>query len=226
MSKIPDFHNRRLLLQALTHRSYVNEHPEEGHNERLEYLGDAILSFLCAEYLYDSPSMEMAEDEMTQRRAALVNEKQLAKFATDLGLEFHMRLGKGVIQEGGFQNPNLLSSTFEALIGAYYLDRRGNNENAIEAVRAFIEPFFESVPETTTASKSFTDAKNRLQEWSQKQYEGLKPEYVIVSMTGPDHAKEFIVEVLVNGELLGKGKGTKKKEAEKALRTLRKQGCI
>ena len=122
MHKLLNFHNEKLLRHALTHRSYVNENPGAGeHNERLEFLGDAILNFLSGEYLYRSHP-EKGEDELTRRRSALVDEKQLARFAEDVGLNFKIRLGQGAIRDGGFHNPNLLSSTFEAVIGAYYLD--------------------------------------------------------------------------------------------------------
>ncbi|CAN1210076.1 Ribonuclease 3 [Tumidithrix helvetica PCC 7403] len=251
MKKIPDFENTSLLHRALTHSSYTNEHPEEkGHNERLEFLGDAILSFLSAEYLYDHHQYpEMGEDEMTRRRSALVDEKQLARFASDLNLNFHMRLGKGMIQEGGFQNPNLLSSTFEALVAAYYLDQRNANgrTHAIESVHSFVKKLFESVPEETVVVRSNTDSKNRLQEWAQKQpvkpeiqlqidvgklkASALLPVYTVVKETGADHTKEFTIEVKVQGELLGQGKGKSKKEAEKkaaekALNQLRQLGRI
>lgn len=164
MYKLLMFRDDKLLRRALTHRSYVNENPEEGeHNERLEFLGDAILNFLSGEYLYRSHP-DRGEDELTRRRSALVDEKQLAKFAIEVGLDFKMRLGKGAIRDGGYQNPNLLSSTFEAVIGAYYLD---NNSN-IEAVRAIIEPLFESVPEQIVVVRSNVDSKNRFQEWVQR----------------------------------------------------------
>ncbi|WP_279605529.1 ribonuclease III family protein, partial [Aetokthonos hydrillicola] len=136
MHKLLVFQNEELLYRALTHRSYVHENPQAGeHNERLEFLGDALLNFLSGEYLY-CRYPDKGEDELTRRRSALVDEKQLAKFAIAIGLDLRMRLGKGAIREGGFQNPNLLSSTFEAIVGAYYLD---NNLN-VEALRAAVEP--------------------------------------------------------------------------------------
>ncbi len=141
MHKLLIFDDEKLLRRALTHRSYVHENPGEGeHNERLEFLGDALLNFLSGKYLY-SCHPEMGEDELTRRRSALVDEKQLAKFAEEVGLDFRIRLGKGAIRDGGYQNPNLLSSTFEAVIAAYYLDKNLD----IEAVRTLIEPLFDSV---------------------------------------------------------------------------------
>ncbi|MDZ8224763.1 MULTISPECIES: ribonuclease III [unclassified Nostoc] len=228
MHKILMFHNEKLLRRALTHRSYVHENPGEGeHNERLEFLGDALLNFLSGEYLYKCHP-EMGEDELTRRRSALVDEKQLAKFAEEVGLDFRMRLGKGAIRDGGFQNPNLLSSTFEAVLGAYYLD----NDSNIEAVRAIIEPLFDSVdPKHIIVSRSNVDSKNRFQEWVQRNVTPNPPKYFTEQIGGPSHAPEFIAKVLVNEKIYGEGKGRNKKEAEKAaaedaLDKLKKQGLL
>jgi ribonuclease III len=228
MHKLLIFHNEKLLRQALTHRSYVHENPGEGeHNERLEFLGDALLNFLSGEYLY-SCHPEMGEDELTRRRSALVDEKQLAKFAEEVGLDFRMRLGKGAIRDGGFQNPNLLSSTFEAVLGAYYLD----NDSNIEAVRAIIEPLFDSVDSKhIVVSRSNVDSKNRFQEWVQRNVTPNPPKYFTEQIGGPSHAPEFIAKVLVDEKFYGEGKGRNKKEAEKAaaedaLTKLKKQGLL
>ncbi|MBD2521905.1 ribonuclease III [Nostoc sp. FACHB-133] len=228
MHKLLIFHNEKLLRQALTHRSYVHENPGEGeHNERLEFLGDALLNFLSGEYLY-SCHPEMGEDELTRRRSALVDEKQLAKFAEEVGLDFRMRLGKGAIRDGGYQNPNLLSSTFEAVLGAYYLDNASN----IEAVRAIIEPLFDSVdPKHIVVSRSNVDSKNRFQEWVQRNVTPTPPKYFTEQIGGPSHAPEFIAKVLVDEKIYGEGKGRNKKEAEKAaaedaLTKLKKQGLL
>lgn len=160
MHKLLTFRDEKLLRQALTHRSFINEHPGETHNERLEFLGDAILTFISGDYLYRRYP-DIGEDEMTRRRSSLVDEKQLAKFALEVGLDFRMRLGKGAIQEGGVNNPNLQSSTFEAVVGAYYLD----NDREMEALRPLIESFFNAVLPTVTETRSHIDAKNRFQEW-------------------------------------------------------------
>ncbi|MEH1939490.1 MAG: ribonuclease III [Nostoc sp.] len=228
MHKLLIFHNEKLLRQALTHRSYVHENPGEGeHNERLEFLGDALLNFLSGEYLY-SCHPEMGEDELTRRRSALVDEKQLAKFAEEVGLDFRMRLGKGAIRDGGYQNPNLLSSTFEAVLGAYYLD----NDSNIEAVRDIIEPLFDSVdPKHIILSRSNVDSKNRFQEWVQRNVTPTPPKYFTEQIGGPSHAPEFIAKVLVDGKIYGEGKGRNKKDAEKAaaedaLAKLKKQGLL
>jgi len=208
--KLPTFKNEKLLRRALTHRSYVNENPSEGeHNERLEFLGDALLTFLSGEYLYRRHP-EMAEDQLTRRRSALVDEQQLARFAIDIGLDLKMRLGKGALREGGITNPNLLSSTFEALIGAYYLDN-----SDIELVRAYVEPLFDSVPEKVVESRSSVDSKNRFQEWVQANIDTTPPKYVTVQSGGLSHAPEFISKVLVGEKIYGEGKGRSKKEAEK-----------
>lgn len=161
MHKLLTFKDESLLRHALTHRSYINENPgETQQNERLEFLGDAILNFLSGEYLY-SRYPEMGEDQMTRRRAALVDEKQLAKFAIEVGLDFRMRLGKGAILDGGYQNPNLLSSTFEAVIGAYYLD----NDRHIETIRPIVEQLFDSVPPEIVISRSNVDSKIDFKNW-------------------------------------------------------------
>jgi ribonuclease-3 len=226
MHKLLTFRNERLLRQALTHRSYVNENSGEDHNERLEFLGDAILNFISGDYLYRCYP-EIGEDEMTRRRSSLVDEKQLAKFARELGLDFRMRLGKGAIQEGGFNNPNLQSSTFEAVVGAYYLDRDRN----IEAVRPIIESFFGSVLSLEKEHRSNVDSKNRFQEWVHEKIGSVLPRYVTERVGGPDHAPEYLARVSVNDRVYGEGKGCGKKEAEKwaaenALSKLKVQGLI
>lgn len=215
MHELLKFSNEKLLRQALTHRSYVNENPELGeeNNERLEFLGDALLTFLSGEYLYhhrDHP--KMAEDQMTRRRSALVDEKQLARFAIEIGLDFKMRLGKGAIREGGITNPNLLSSTFEAVIGAYYLD---NNSN-IEAVRPHVKELFDSVPESIVVSRSDVDSKGRFQQLVLANIDPTPPKYVTVQAGGLAHAPEFTAKVFVGEKEWGEGKGRSKKDAEKA----------
>ena len=224
---IPEFRDEKLLRLALTHRSYVNENSEEKEsNERLEFLGDALLTFLSGEYLY-SRHPNMGEDQMTRRRSALVDEKQLAKFAIEIGLDFRMRLGKGAIRDGGFTNPNLLSSTFEAFIGAYYLD---NNSN-IQPVRTLVKKLFDSVPENIVVSRSNVDSKNQLQEWVQINISPEPPRYLTEKAGGLDHSPVFKAQVIVGNRVFGEGTGTSKKDAEKraaedALAKLRKQGLL
>jgi ribonuclease-3 len=227
MHQLLKFNDEKLLRRALTHRSYINENPGEGgDNERLEFLGDAILNFISGEYLYQV-NPEMGEDEMTRRRSALVDEKQLARFAIEVGLDFRMRLGQGAIRDGGYQNPNLLSSTFEAVIGAYYLDNHRN----IEVLRPLVEQLFDSVPKEVMAVRSNIDSKNKFQELMQANGATTPPKYVTEKLGGADHAPEFISRVYVDGKLYGEGKGSSKKTAEKqaaedALSKLRKRGLL
>lgn len=227
MHKLLMFNDEKLLRRALTHRSYINENPQEsGDNERLEFLGDAILNFISGEYLYQL-NPEMGEGEMTRRRAALVDEKQLAKFAVEVGLDFRMRLGQGAIRDGGYQNPNLLSSTFEAVVGAYYLDRQRD----IGLLRPLVEELFNSVPKEVMMVRSNIDSKNKFQEFIQKNGAANPPNYVTERLGGPDHAPEFISRVYVGEKLYGEGKGLSTKSAEKsaaedALAKLRKQGLF
>lgn len=211
MHIILKFKDERLLRRALTHRSYANENPgDSGDNERLEFLGDAILTFLSGEYLYHHHG-EMGEDEMTRRRSVLVDEKQLAKFAIDVGLQFKMQLAPGLIRDGGYQNLNLLSSTFEAVIGAYYLD----NNRDIEVVRKIVEELFDSVPQEAVGTRSNVDSKNQLQEWVQANGAANPPKYVTEKVGGTDHAPEFLSKVYVAEKFYGEGKGRSKKDAEK-----------
>jgi ribonuclease III len=206
MHQLLQIKDQDLRSRSLTHRSYVNEHPQvSGDNERLEFLGDAILNFLSGEYLYRRYP-EMAEGEMTRRRAALVDEKQLAKFAIEVGIQHQMRLGHGVAQDGGTENPNLLSSTFEAVVGAYYLDANGQ----IDRLRPLLEPLFDSVPLTSNV-----DVKNRLQEYLHAQGLTITPSYKHHRSGGPDHAPEFVAFVYLGDRLLGTGQGRSTKIAEK-----------
>ena len=225
MHKLLIFNDEKLLRRSLTHRSYVNENPGDGDNERLEFLGDAILNFISGEYLYRIHP-ELGEDEMTRRRAALVDERQLARFATEVGLDFRMRLGQGAIRDGGYQNPNLLSSTFEAVVGAYYLDR----DRDIEALRPLVEQLFDSVPQEVMIVRSNVDSKNKFQEFAQAN-DATTPKYVTEQIGGADHAPEFASRVYVGDKLYGEGKGRGKKDAEKqaaedAISKLKKRGLL
>jgi ribonuclease III len=211
MHKLLIFNDEKLLRQALTHRSYAHEHPDEtSDNERLEFFGDAILTFISGEYLYQRHP-EMGEDEMTRRRAALVDEKQLAKFASEVGLDFRMRLGEGLIRTGGYHSPNLLSSTFEAVVGAYYLDKGCD----IEAIRSSIYELFDAVPQVTKLNYSTVDPKNKFQTFVQASGATTPPKYVTEKKGGSDHSPEFISKVYVSDKFCGEGKGRSKKDAEK-----------
>ncbi|MEQ8970873.1 MAG: ribonuclease III [Coleofasciculus sp. C1-SOL-03] len=214
MRQLPTIKNETLQLSALTHRSYVNEHPDAGeHNERLEFLGDAVLGFVVGELLYHRYP-DLSEAHLTRLRSNLVDEKQLAKFASQLGIGELMRLGKGADKEGGRQNPALLSDTFEAYMAAYYI------ESGIDAVRQFIHPLFRDVADsivfqTSDAEpKNLVDAKGRFQQWALATFVE-NPKYSIIDESGLDHAKEFTAEVRVKGKVYGVGKGRRKQDAEK-----------
>ncbi|MGK7931409.1 MAG: ribonuclease III [Microcystaceae cyanobacterium] len=213
MHQLYNFNNDHLLRLALTHCSFANENEETEDNEQLEFLGDSILNFISGEYLYKRLSkLGKKEGEMTRIRSTLVDEKQLAKFAIEIGLDLRMRLGKGLILEQGYQNENLLSSTFEALIGAYYLDQDSN----IEAVKDCIVPLFESVlTHNKIELRASADSKNRLQEWVQAQKITVPPKYHTERIGGADHAPIFRSIVSVNDQEYGEGTGKNKKEAEK-----------
>jgi ribonuclease-3 len=208
---LPSFQNPAWLQQAMTHKSYAREHPEaSGDNERLEFLGDAILTFLCGEFLFERYP-DRPEGELTPLRASLVDATQLGKFAQRLALNEHLRLGKGVEGSGGRHNPRLLSSAFEALVGAFFLDQRSR----IEPVRDFVFPLFESVVEALADPTRNINEKSALQEWSLAQ-SGPIPTYAIVAESGPDHAKEFVAEVRLATQVVGQGQGRRKQDAEKA----------
>lgn len=200
------FPHLRLITRALTHRSYVNEHPEVPEdNERLEFLGDAVLDFIVGAWLYHR-FPEMAEGQLTRMRSALVRTEQLAKFARKLNLGPAMRLGRGELYGGGRDRDALLCDTFEALVGALYL------HGDVDAVRTFIFPFLEEAAEEIALQPDVYDAKSRLQEWAQARKLGI-PRYETRHAEGPDHAKTFTVEVFINGKLCGSGAGPNKQMA-------------
>jgi ribonuclease-3 len=215
MLKLPTIKNETLRLCALTHRSYINENPQAGEsNERLEFLGDAVLNFLIGELVYQRYP-QMSEAQLTRMRSYLVDEKQLAKFANQLKIGDLMRLGNGAIKEGGQKNPALLSDTFEAIIGAYELDA------GIDAVRKYVHKLFIPIadeiaqtPVSQLQAKTALDFKSQLQQWTQERYVE-NPEYCLIEESGPDHAKEFTVAVRINGKVCGIGQGNSKKNAEK-----------
>lgn len=201
------FSNINLLKQAFTHSSYVNEQRESGEedNERLEFLGDAVLELAVSHFLFQTyPDME--EGEMTKLRAAIVCEPSLVSFAEELGFGQLMRLGKGEELTGGRKRPALLADAFEAFIGAIYLDQ------GLEQVFSFLQQYVFPKVEAG-AFTALMDYKSQLQEYVQR--EGLgKVEYEIIAERGPAHEKEFFAEVRLNGKTYGQGSGKSKKEAE------------
>ncbi len=222
MFQLPVFQQPQMFHQAMTHTSYVNEHPDQDHNERLEFLGDAVLTFLSGEFLYQQYPTE-SEGILTPLRAALVDAPQLTKFAQMLNLGQYLRLGRGEEQRGGRQNPKLLSSAFEALVGAYFLDSGSD----MSALRTYVLPFFRLAVEQGLQAKAAMNTKGRLQEWAQVEF-GEAPKYYTIAETGPDHAKQFTVEVRVVGRVYGQGSGGSKQEAEKqaALEALVRLGLL
>ncbi|MCI0554694.1 MAG: ribonuclease III [Anaerolineae bacterium] len=199
------FSNLALLTRALTHRSYVNENPNAiEDNERLEFLGDAVLDFIVGAWVYHR-FPEMPEGDLTKMRSAIVRNDQLADFARHLNLGPALRLGRGEFASGGRQRDGLLGSVFEALIGALYLDL------GLGAVEAFVHPLLEQVREAILTKVH--DPKSQLQEWAQAQKLGA-PRYKTIATAGPDHAKEFDVQVEIGGQVVGQGHGKNKHAAE------------
>jgi len=206
---LPEFKDPLLLRRALTHSSYVNEHPHEPEdNERLEFLGDAVLDYIAGAFLYHRYP-EMREGKLTRLRAALVCTEQLATLAEIVGLPQLMRIGRGEEEAGGRQRPTLLCATFEAVIGAYSLDA------GLEATRRFVEPLLANAAERILREATDVDPKSMLQEWSQAEA-GITPLYRLTHVNGPDHCREFTVEVLVGSEVQGTGVGRSKQAAERA----------
>lgn len=203
------FENYFLLSRALTHRSYLNENKDAiEDNERLEFLGDAVLDFIVAEWLYNHYP-EKPEGDLTRLRAALVHTDQLAKFAKEIKLGQALRLGRGEIQAGGRERLTLLCDAFEALIGALYL------QGGIQAVNQFMMPLLENVVDEIFIHHLDEDTKSRLQEWAQGNGYA-SPKYVLIGEEGPDHAKNFEMEVRIGKKTYGRGTGSSKQTAEKA----------
>lgn len=195
------FANISLLARALTHRSYVNENPNSlEDNERLEFLGDAVLDFIVGAWVYNR-FPEMPEGDLTKMRSAFVRNDQLAIFARSIDLGHALHLGRGEFSSGGNRRDGLLGSAFEALIGALYLDA------GLEKVEQFVHPLLEQSQDYII--EEIHDPKSVLQEWAQAEKLG-SPQYVTVSSTGPDHAKVFEVEVRIQGTVYGRGHGSSK----------------
>ena len=202
------FKNKDLLIQAFCHRSYLNENPVFylPHNERLEFLGDAVLELVITEYLYQKYPKK-SEGELTNWRAALVNAKMLSEIARDLDFNDFLLLSRGEAKELGKARQYILANTFEAFVGALYLDR------GIEVCQKFIEKNLTKELPRIIEKGLFKDAKSRFQEEAQERT-GITPIYKVLEEWGPDHARHFIIGVFLNQELVAKGEGSSKQEAE------------
>ena len=199
------FQNLEYLQIALTHSSYANEKKHKVfNNERQEFLGDAVLSILVSDYLFHH--FRMAEGDLTKLRAAIVCEKALCGFARTLQLGGYLYLGKGEEQMGGRDRPSILADAFEALLAAVYLD------GGLEPARRFVIPFAEEIL-NGNHQEEFRDYKTHLQEIVQKNPEEVLY-YILTDESGPDHDKRFEVEVHLNSNVIGRGKGRSKKVAE------------
>lgn len=197
-----------LLCRALTHRSFLNEHPDAiEDNERLEFLGDAVLDFVVGAWLYNELP-ELSEGVLTKYRSALVHTQQLAEFARKIKLGDALRLGKGELQAGGKDKTALLCDAFEAVIGAIYLDQ------GIDGVKSFLYPMISEALDDIIVNHKGEDPKSQLQEIAQAENLPM-PQYVVVRELGPDHAKVYEIEVRIDDQTLGTGKGTSKQIATK-----------
>lgn len=201
------FKNKNLLQQVFVHRSYLNEHPnfKLPHNERLEFLGDAVLELIVTEYLY--LNYQNPEGELTNWRSALVKGEMLSKVASDINIGEQLLLSKGEEKSGGKQRELILANTLEALIGAVYLEF--GQKTAKKLVEQYLIKYLDEILE----KKLYQDSKSRLQEWSQE-IKALTPNYRLISEAGPDHAKVFTVGVYLGEEMLAEGKGSSKQRAE------------
>lgn len=202
------FQNPQLLKEALVHRSYLNEAKEKGlcSNERLEFLGDAVLSFITSEWLFRK-FPNYPEGQLTNLRSNLVKTESLAKIAKKFDLGKFLFLSKGEKEEGGDNNPVLLANAFEAVLGAIFLDK------GIETVKKFVREHFKNLLKTLILKGEFKDFKSLLQEKTQSENK-LTPVYKVVKETGPDHAKTFTVGVFLGKKLLAEGRGKNKQSAE------------
>lgn len=202
------FRDERLLHNALVHSSYANEHKDRGvrSNERLEFLGDSVLGMICAEYIF-SEFYDLPEGDLTKLRAAIVCEKALFEFGQAIRLGEHLMLGRGERAGGGMQRPSVIADAVEAVIAALYLD------GGFEAARGFVLPFIREKAQETLNSAAVIDYKTALQEIVQKNHEETLS-YRLKEESGPDHNKCFVVEVLINRNVIAEGEGRSKKQAE------------
>ena len=209
MNRLPEFKDKTLLKQAFIHRSYLNETKEKlSSNERLEFLGDSILSFVVSKYLYDTfPDYD--EGILTNIRSLVVNTKSLAKIAIEFKLGQFLMLSRGEEESNGRENESLLANVVEAVIGALFIDQ------GIEAVKEFILSILAPKIDLIVSKKAFKDPKSLLQEFVQSQKQN-SPIYKVLEEEGPPHAKIFTIGVLIQDEIMGQGVGKSKQEAEEA----------
>ncbi|NCO79755.1 ribonuclease III [Candidatus Falkowbacteria bacterium CG_4_9_14_3_um_filter_38_19] len=203
------FNNKDLLRQAVVHRSYLNEHPdfELGHNERLEFLGDAVLEIIVTEYLFNN-FPKIPEGDLTNWRASLVNFKMLSQVACELDIEKYLHLSRGESKDKNSKaRQYILANAIEALIGAIYLDQ------GIRATKKFIKWTILAKLDHILTNHLYIDPKSRFQEKAQELI-GITPHYKVLSESGPDHAKTFEVGLYLGEELVAKGKGSSKQEAQ------------
>ena len=201
------FKNFALYEQSFTHRSYLNEHPEvTAHNERLEFLGDAVVELLVTRFLYDK-FPDKPEGELTSLRAALVRRNTLSEVGQELGFEQYLRMSKGEARNEGKAKAMIISNAAEAFVGALFLDL------GLKAVEKFVNKFLLPRLENIIAGETHIDAKSKFQEIIQEQ-SGSTPHYKTEEVSGPDHDCSFIVGVYVDDKLIAKGEGKSKREAE------------
>ena len=214
------FDDYSLISRALTHRSYLNENPDKAleDNERLEFLGDAVLDFVVGGYLYHHYP-EMHEGELTSLRAALVRARTLAEFAREWRLGEFLRLGYGEAENGGRERTPILCATFEAVIGAIYLDR------GLPAVQKLVEGLIGPALVDIIDQSKHKDAKSEFQVWAQARF-NITPSYQVVASSGPDHAKIFTVQVLLNEDVWGEGEGRSKQKGAQAAAAVALQKAV
>ncbi|MFC1645100.1 ribonuclease III [Patescibacteria group bacterium] len=203
-----EFSNKDLLLEALTHRSYLNEHRGEkvAHNERLEFLGDAVLELVVTTHLFDN--YENPEGELTSWRSALVNGEMLAEVGEGLDIGSFLRMSKGESQDTGRARRYLIANAVEAVIGAIYLDQ------GYEAAQDFIEKYIIVNLQEVLDNNLFTDPKSYFQEKAQEE-EKITPVYKLIKEWGPDHDKHFKIGVYLGSELVAEGEGISKQDAQR-----------
>ncbi len=214
------FKDQSLLKQAFVHRSYINENKSSGmaHNERLEFLGDAVLELVITDFLYHEYPTK-TEGELTAYRSSLVNAQTCSDIATKLSMNDYLLLSKGESKDTGRARQYILANTLEAVIGAVYLDQ------GLPVATTFIERNFHPLITEIISAKSFIDSKSLFQEKAQE-YDGFTPAYKTIKETGPDHEKKFTVGVYIGKELIAEGTGDSKQDAEQsaALKALQTRG--